>query len=79
MTIRGNSSAKAIDVDSLNMYRTLTTTAQNDLKVTPEQSLRDSIELRLTTSWLQRVNAYLDSTKSAKNAGAPRVRAVTGE
>ncbi|MCC6490348.1 MAG: hypothetical protein IT364_22885 [Candidatus Hydrogenedentes bacterium] len=79
MTIRGNSRAKAIDVDSLNMYRTLTTSAQNDLKVTPDQSLRDSIELRLTTSWLQRVNAYLSAAKSTKTTGAPRVRAVAAE
>lgn len=76
VTIRGGGSAKAIDVDSLNMYRTLTTTAQNDLKVTPDQSLRDSIELRLTTTWLQRVNAYLNAAKSTKTVDAPRARAA---
>ena len=76
MTIRGNTRTKDIDVDSLNMYRTLTTSAQNDLKVTPEESLRDTIELRLTTTWLQRVNAYLNATKSAKNIDVPRARAA---
>lgn len=65
LTIRRAATTKGVDIDSLSLFRPLDSQAKQDLQVTPDQSLRDSIELRLETSWLQRVNAYLDTYKSA--------------
>lgn len=44
------------------------------LEVTPDQSLRDSIELRLTTSWLDRIYEYLDFAKSHNGVKSVRAR-----
>lgn len=56
-------------------FRPFNQEAANELNIAPTQSLRDSTTLRLTTSWLQRVNAYINATKSLeKRASEPRSR-----
>jgi hypothetical protein len=64
LTIRANPTVKGVDVDSRPLFRSLDPQAKQDLQVTPTQSLRDTIQLRLNTSWLQRVNAYVNASKS---------------
>lgn len=78
LTIRDNTLVKAINLDTRDVYRTLDPQAQQDLQVTPTQSLRDSTELRLTSSWLQRVDTYLNAGKSAKSH-VPRARVAPAE
>ncbi|MFA6244415.1 MAG: hypothetical protein WC655_25960 [Candidatus Hydrogenedentales bacterium] len=74
LTIRHNGEK----ADPLGEYfRPFSTEAADELSVIPTESLRDSTQLRLTTSWLQRVNAYLSATKSLeKNTIEPRGRRV---
>lgn len=60
---------------SLDWFRPFDTEAADLLDVAPSQSLRDSIKLRLTTTWLDRVNAYLGAAKSSPaNSHTPRGR-----
>lgn len=79
LTIRGDGRLKGVDIDSRPLFRTLDPQAKQDLQVTPEQSLRDSIELRLDTSWLQRVNAYLSTYKSTTKSIADRMGRAPAE
>ena len=79
LTIRANPLVKAVDIDSRSLYRSLDPQAQQDLQVTPTQSLRDSIGLRLDTSWLQRVNAYQNSYKSVAKSHTNRTSRVPSE
>jgi len=79
LTIRANPQLKGVDIDSRSLYRSLDPQAQQDLQVTPTQSLRDSIGLRLDTSWLQRVNAYLSTYKSTTKSHTIRTDRVPSE
>ncbi len=63
------------DDDLGSMYRPLLAQAETELSVTPAQSARNTRELRLTTSWLERVQAYTSSAKSLRQ-DAPRARSV---
>lgn len=51
---------------SLEWFRPFDEEAADLLDFVPETSLRDSIELRLTSTWLERVNDYLYYAKSAQ-------------
>lgn len=62
--IRASADAKA-EIPPLT-YRPLIADAQNELNVKPLKSPRSGLNLRLTTTWLQRVNAYLDASKAMK-------------
>ncbi|MBX7256027.1 MAG: hypothetical protein K1Y02_06665 [Candidatus Hydrogenedentes bacterium] len=77
LTIRHNGE-KVRKADPLGDYfRPFSQEAANELDVVPSESLRDSTQLRLTTSWLQRVNAYINATKSLeKRTIEPRDRRV---
>lgn len=71
-SVRSVPSIKEVDLSSRVMFRTLTAEAQSDLQVTPEKSKRDgSVKLRLTTSWLTRINTYIDSQSKAILALSP--------
>lgn len=60
---------KGVLPDLGSLYRALNPQAEDDLDVYYSQSLRDSIELRLTTTWLERIQAYL----AAAGKGAAKV------
>ncbi len=77
-SLRPGPNTKEVDLSSRNMFRTLTTEAQSDLQVTPKKSKRnDTLNLRLTTSWLARIDTYLDSEAKSASAESPaRKRAV---
>ncbi|GMV94301.1 MAG: hypothetical protein AMXMBFR82_40790 [Candidatus Hydrogenedentota bacterium] len=79
LTIRRDGQLKGVDIESRSLFRDLDPQAKQDLQVTPDQSLRDSIELRLDTSWLQRVNAYLNTYKSAAKSTALRTGRAPAE
>lgn len=72
LTIRAASLTKDAGLDAQSLYRALDPQAQLDLQVAPSQSLRDTIELRLDSTWLQRVNQYLSAYKSATKSAAIR-------
>jgi hypothetical protein len=61
--IRGTS--KQIDLEDRTVFRPLPPQTQQELDVTPEESLRSGRELQLATTWLQRIQAYT-SAKIAK-------------
>jgi hypothetical protein len=63
--IRKSGDAK-VDIPPLS-YRPLITDAQNELNVKPTTSPRSNLELLLNTTWLQRINAYLDAMKAMKS------------
>ena len=52
-------------------FRPFDQEAADLLDYTPDQSLRDPTQLRLTTTWLDRINEYLDSAKSAAQQQHP--------
>ncbi|MCL4694401.1 MAG: hypothetical protein KJ060_18065, partial [Candidatus Hydrogenedentes bacterium] len=79
LTIRRDGQLKGVDIESRSLFRDLDPQAKQDLQVTPDQSLRDSIELRLDTSWLQRVNAYLNTYKSAAKSTTLRTGRAPAE
>ncbi|MDZ4861322.1 MAG: hypothetical protein SGI88_20305 [Candidatus Hydrogenedentes bacterium] len=59
----------------LDWFRPFDEEAAELLDFVPDESLRDTIELRLTTSWLERVNEYLDFAKAGeKTTSATRAR-----
>ncbi|GMW01122.1 MAG: hypothetical protein AMXMBFR84_22590 [Candidatus Hydrogenedentota bacterium] len=76
--IRDYGVPKAVDVDNRSIYRPLDSVAQNDLNVMPDESLRDATPLRLTTSWLDRVNTYLgtkvNSGQKSETSGSVTIR-----
>lgn len=57
---------------SLDWFRPFDQEAADLLDFVPAESLRDSIELRLTTTWLERVNEYLGFAKSATTQTHPQ-------
>lgn len=50
--------------DDLDWFRPFDEEAADLLDFVPDESLRDSIELRLNTTWLERVEEYLDFAKT---------------
>lgn len=68
--IRNKSMAKA-DTPELS-YRALTGEAQQEYSVTPQKSPRNDRALSLTTSWLDRVNAYRATFSSPAKARITR-------
>jgi hypothetical protein len=60
LRIRTDAETKDVLPDLGSLYRALDPQAEDDLDVYYSQSLRDSIELRLTTTWLERIQAYLN-------------------
>ncbi len=79
LTIRRNTMVKDVNLDSRSIYRSFDPQAQQDLQVTPTQSLRDSIELRLDTSWLQRIDSYLNAYKSTTKSRTQRTGRAPSE
>jgi hypothetical protein len=59
-SIRADSGMKAANPPALS-YRPLTSAVQEELNKRPTTTDRDPRPLTLTTTWLERVNAYLDS------------------
>jgi hypothetical protein len=59
-SIRRTAEDKAIDPATLELYRPIIQAAQQELNVSPAESLRDPAELLLTDTWLDRVEEYLD-------------------
>lgn len=57
-TIRNPAGGEKADLSSQPFFRPVNTEAADLLDVLNDTSLRDSIGLRLTTTWLERVNAY---------------------
>lgn len=57
-------SEKDAELEERELFRPLPTQAQQELGVTPKQSLRSDRELALTSTWLERIEAY----RSAKTA-----------
>lgn len=53
-------------------YRGLTSGVSTELDVTPSASPRTERPLTLTTSWLQRVNAYVDAANLASKTSRPQ-------
>jgi len=79
-SIRGGVAAKAdgFELPELS-YRSLPEDTQEEFDVAPPTSPRSDRELQLTTTWLERVNAYLDATQPpTKNHGNRRAAATTG-
>lgn len=68
--------AKAVDVDDLELYRPLTQDAKNEFSVSYETSLRSDRELLLTSTYLQRIQAYLSADVS-RSAGIDSSRAAS--
>jgi len=75
MRIRAVATAKADDLPPIT-YRELTPARQSALDTRPATTSRSARGLTLATTWLQRINAYLDATTTPAKA-APRPRAVT--
>ncbi|MBI5094425.1 MAG: hypothetical protein HZB26_18560 [Candidatus Hydrogenedentes bacterium] len=61
-----------VNLDTRELYRPLTSSVQAELNYTPAQSIRDTAELRLTTTWLKRVNDYV--AVSGKSVHPERAR-----
>jgi hypothetical protein len=64
-SIRGKSLAKDVDLEGRELFRALPGSVESDLSVTPGTSQRNSRTMRLTTTWLQRLDEYFASKKSA--------------
>jgi len=80
-SIRQSSPATTTDAkaasDSTDIFRPLTTEAKTNLTVTPAESLRDTRDLRLVTTWLKRVQTYTATAgKSVAAESKPRLHAV---
>ena len=69
---------KEVDMEGRELYRALTTDARQRYEVTPENSVRNDRELRLETTWLQRIQSYLSAGKSA-DTRRERVRQVSND
>ncbi len=54
---RSNSKERTLDLESLDVFRPVREDAQQELDVTPSISQRSERELRLNTSWLDRIQA----------------------
>ena len=63
-------SGEKAEVPALS-YRSLSAAAQQDFNVLPSTSPRMSGTLGLSTTWLQRIEAYLNLAKSGKAADGP--------
>lgn len=63
-TIRGG--AKEIDVDGRTVFRSMPAETRQELNVTPGESLRSTRNLRLDSTWLNRIEAYTGAAKSAR-------------
>lgn len=72
--LRATGNTKAIDLDELELFRPLNKEAKDLLNVVYDTSLRDGIELRLTSTWLQRVNAYLNAKSTYSKSSVKRDR-----
>ena len=55
------------DASDFDWFRPFDQEAADLLDVSPDQSLRDSTGLRLTSTWLERIDDYLSFAKSAKS------------
>ena len=69
---------KEVDMEGRELYRALSTDARQRYEVTPENSVRNDRELRLETTWLQRIQSYLSAGKSA-DTRRERVRQVSND
>lgn len=75
--LRQTPGTKAVDADSRELYRPMTEEAKQDLGVSPSTSLRNAKQLRLSSTWFNRVNTYVSGAKgAAKRAPSARVRAT---
>lgn len=74
-SIRAVLSAEKVDLAAREVFRPLDQQAEDDLNVKPSVSERNTRKLRLTTTWLERVNAYVATAKSGMKT--LRGRAVT--
>ena len=77
--IRASVSADQVKVnlDTQDLYRPLTTAATTELTITPTHSVRNGRDLRLTTTWLKRVQDYTQASgkslavERAMDSGVP--------
>jgi hypothetical protein len=78
-TIRSTDGTKQVDLQGRDLYREFESQAAADLNVLPDASLRDSSELLLDTTWLERIYAWQDAHSGFKNAKptSPRNRSKT--
>lgn len=67
---------KDVNVDDYPLFRDLSPQAQTSLSVTPETSERNDRNLRLDTSWLDRIDAYTDAGGEKTASETLRNRAV---
>lgn len=75
-----NLTNKSVDLtDPGSLYRPIQDEARKTLAVSPAKSLRTDRGLRLTDSWLDRIETYLTSAKSVKEPAPVRARAVAQE
>jgi len=63
-SIRKQPNAEKADLDSQPFFRPVNAEAAELLDVLNATSLRDSIELRLTTTWLERINEYVAASSN---------------
>ena len=77
-SIRGEHSlSKSAKSDMDSMYRAFIQEAREELDVRPDKALRGDRELRLETTWLERIEDYLAFTSGAKQATEDRVSRST--
>ena len=71
-SIRGRPLAKDVDIDNLELYRPLLENVREGLDVDPATSGRSQRDLRLTTTWLERLESYVGIAKTASGVQHPR-------
>ena len=75
--IRNSGKTTKFDPEAQDLFRSLLPDVQESYQVTPEASARSDKELRLESTWLQRIDAY-DAAATAKvKAAQTRARAAS--
>jgi hypothetical protein len=76
-TLRKSATEKGVDVEQLELYRPLNQDAVDSLDFLPTTTDRGGVDLRLTTTWLERIDAY--HAAIGLKAATKQVRARTAE
>ena len=74
-TIRSGLAEKDVEMEDRELYRSIKEDARERYEVVPGQSVRSDRELRLDTSWIERIESYLSGSKAVTDR-RERVRQV---